>query len=237
MKNTTLSLVALVALAATSVSGAFDASKGVGRMHHARMSSHNANRLGALLRRDGPGKTGYCAAQRASAASSSSSSSASETPTPTPKPKPKPVVKVEPAPTPIEKPKPADTPAPKPKHQSDNSGGSGGGGGKTYTGADVTFYTPGENACGGFDGPSSRIAAIAYGTWNSMPGWNGNSNDNPLCGRQIEVHCNGKSTVAKVTDLCAGCGISTSVDLSPDCFNDLADPSVGRLHDCTWNFV
>ena len=47
----------------------------------------------------------------------------------------------------------------------------------------------------------------------------------------------GKSVVATIVDRCADCDIPTNVDLSPVAFSGLADQSVGRLFDATWDYT
>jgi len=37
-------------------------------------------------------------------------------------------------------------------------------------------------------------------------------------------------------DRCVGCGL-LDLDFSPSAFDELADPSVGRLSDVSWNWV
>jgi len=231
MKNTALSLIAFVTLAVSSVSGSFDSGKGLNRIYHARMG-HSVNvDLHDSLSRRGAGKAGFCAQRAKASLSLSSSTSTTTTTSTTPEPTPTPT------PTPTTTHHHHTTPstthhdAPAPTTPSGNSGG----GGAEYTGGDLTFYTPGLNACGSTDGPNSMIAAVAHGLWDNYPGWNGNSNDHPLCNKPITVHWGGKECQVKITDRCGGCDNDSSLDLSPDAFQSLADPNLGRVHDCSWS--
>jgi expansin (peptidoglycan-binding protein) len=67
----------------------------------------------------------------------------------------------------------------------------------------------------------------------STPG--GNPNNNPLCGRQIQINLNGASTVVTVADRCEGCQYG-DLDVPETVFARLADPSIGRIQ-MTWNWV
>ncbi|KAK7694839.1 hypothetical protein QCA50_002027 [Cerrena zonata] len=116
-----------------------------------------------------------------------------------------------------------------------SSGGSGSG--DTYSG-DGTFYDTGLGACGITNSDSDFIAAIGHGGFDSFPGYNGaNPNNNPICNKEALVHYQGKSVKVKITDRCGGCDNPYSLDFSPAAFQQLADPSVGRIHDITWSWV
>jgi expansin (peptidoglycan-binding protein) len=85
-----------------------------------------------------------------------------------------------------------------------------------------------------------RLPRLPCGTWRATlpaaqfdaasPG--GNPNANPYCGKKTQITSGRKSVVVTVVDRCAGCATG-DVDLSPAAFDQLADPSVGRLH-VTW---
>jgi expansin (peptidoglycan-binding protein) len=47
----------------------------------------------------------------------------------------------------------------------------------------------------------------------------------------------GKSVTVTVVDRCAGCAGTADLDLSPTAFSQLANESVGRLHNAEWNYV
>lgn len=46
----------------------------------------------------------------------------------------------------------------------------------------------------------------------------------------------GKTVTVTITDRCTGCAL-TSLDFSPAAFDELADPSVGRLYGIEWEWV
>ncbi|THU85069.1 hypothetical protein K435DRAFT_869674 [Dendrothele bispora CBS 962.96] len=101
---------------------------------------------------------------------------------------------------------------------------------------DATFYTPGLGACGINNTPADMIAAVSASVFDTFPGAGPNPNTNPICGRRINVSFGGKTIQVAVTDRCPGCA-GQDLDLSPAAFNQLADPSVGRIHGVQWNFV
>lgn len=130
---------------------------------------------------------------------------------------------------------PDNTPTTTHQHKpTTSSGGGGGGGGSgTYSG-DGTFYNTGSNACGGFDHDSDYIVAVAHGMFDSYPGATGNPNNNPICGKMITAHYQGKSVTCKVTDRCGGCN-GGSLDFSPSAFQQLASEDLGRIS-ITWDY-
>ena len=89
---------------------------------------------------------------------------------------------------------------------------------------------------------------------SDLSGYDGvNPNNNPVCGRKIKVNCkplccsrfsyaevipldHGASVIITVTDRCTGCAL-TDLDFSPAAFNQLADPSVGRLFGMDWEWI
>jgi len=253
MKTTLLAVFTLLSSAA--VSFALEGRSSHGHVHPA---SHNkaARHYGRdtkKIKRGGPSKTARCAAQAsiasvssvsvasvsaASVASVSSVSALSAWSAAS-------VASVAATHTTPPPPAPTDDDSGNNDNNNNNSGsgsgnsgsGSGSGsGGDTYTGGDGTFYSTGLNACGTVDQDSDFIAAAAHGMFETFPGNNGNSNENPICGKMVTVHYQGKTVQVKITDLCAGCDIATSLDFSPSAFDVLADPSVGRIHGITWSF-
>jgi len=112
-------------------------------------------------------------------------------------------------------------------------GGGGGGGTGTFSG-DGTFYGTGSNACGGVDHDTDFICAAAHGLFDSYPGATGNPNNNPICGKKLTAHYQGKSVTVKVTDRCGGCE-GNSLDFSPAAFKQIADPNLGRIQ-MTWSW-
>ncbi|KAG8898651.1 hypothetical protein FRB99_007239 [Tulasnella sp. 403] len=256
--NTKAAFFALLAFASSTAVAASADAHGAGlqqRAHHNLMPKHAGHVPAGVRnrRRAAPsgGKKARCAAKNNSLTSSSQSSTTTTTsstkkkedPTPTSTPPPPPP----PEPTTTSKKhtstkKQAD-PTPTPKDNGNNDGGNGGGdggngggggGGGQFTG-DGTFYTPGLNACGTVDGPNSRIAAVSHELWDTWPGFNGNSNDHPLCHKSITAHYQGKSTTVQITDRCGGCETFGALDFSPDAFQDLASFDVGRIHGLTWS--
>lgn len=107
-----------------------------------------------------------------------------------------------------------------------------------YTG-DGTFYSPsvGLGSCGQQYQDTDLVAALAA---TSMQAYNpGNPNNNPLCGYKVKVwnNANPSTTVTvAIVDTCPGCAGQYDLDLSPGAFNQLADPSVGRIK-ISWEFA
>jgi hypothetical protein len=75
-----------------------------------------------------------------------------------------------------------------------------------------TFYTPGLGACGGTNDESQLVAAVPFGLWDAVPGFNSpNPNNNPVCGHFIKISYNGNSVRCKIVDECMGCTNPNSV--------------------------
>ncbi|KAJ7259821.1 hypothetical protein C8J57DRAFT_1515182 [Mycena rebaudengoi] len=115
-----------------------------------------------------------------------------------------------------------------------------------YTGGDLTFYTPSTmnyTACGPKRYDTDPIAALPGAFFNSTPGATpDNPNNSPLCGKEILITAiapdgQTKTIQATISDICGDCPISTSVDVTPILFDQVADQSVGRLHNISWDFV
>ncbi|KIM61694.1 hypothetical protein SCLCIDRAFT_1215786 [Scleroderma citrinum Foug A] len=99
-----------------------------------------------------------------------------------------------------------------------------------------TFFDTGLGACGLVNDNSDHIAAVSVLLFNSYPGYNGlNPNNNPICGRQIIAHYEGKSTTVTVVDSCPGCALK-DLDLTPTAFSDLADQDLGRIN-ISWEWA
>lgn len=79
--------------------------------------------------------------------------------------------------------------------------------GASYTG-DFTWYDPGLGACGITSTSDQAIVAISHVLFDpSTP--NGNPNNNPLCGRTLDlVGKDGTTYTATVVDRCVGCAES-----------------------------
>ncbi|ODV81682.1 uncharacterized protein CANTADRAFT_43283, partial [Suhomyces tanzawaensis NRRL Y-17324] len=97
-----------------------------------------------------------------------------------------------------------------------------------------TYYDTGMGACGGVSKDSDRIVAISQKVFNQY-NVNNNPNKNTLCGKQIEVSYEGKSTIVTVVDSCPGCA-PDDLDLSPSAFSDIADKDLGRIK-IDWKWV
>jgi expansin (peptidoglycan-binding protein) len=102
---------------------------------------------------------------------------------------------------------------------------------------DGTFYGTGLGSCGFTNQDTDDICAVSELLYDVYPGYNGaDPNSNPVCGRYIKASYQGNSVVVKVVDRCVGCS-KTSLDFSPGAFDKLANPSVGRIHDMTWEWA
>lgn len=89
-------------------------------------------------------------------------------------------------------------------------------------------------ACGVTSQDSDYIIAISHELYDEHDVDN-NPNHNPLCGRKIRAHYQGKSVDVKVVDRCEGCAYN-DLDFSPSAFTQLADKSLGRI-DITWEWL
>lgn len=102
----------------------------------------------------------------------------------------------------------------------------------------ATYFDVGLGACGNTATNSDYIAAVSYLLYETYPGSNpDNSNDNPICGKQLIVSYGGVNVIVTVQDECMGCEIAWSLDFSPAVFELLAPLSVGRLYGMTWEFL
>ncbi|KAI0105513.1 RlpA-like double-psi beta-barrel-protein domain-containing protein-containing protein [Nemania sp. FL0031] len=99
---------------------------------------------------------------------------------------------------------------------------------------DLTYYAPGLGACGVYNSESDAIVAVSWQLFDQYTP-NGNPNLNSLCGRQIQINLNGKSTVVTVEDRCQGCQYG-DLDVPVAVFSQLADPNVGRTQ-MTWTWL
>lgn len=145
--------------------------------------------------------------------------------------------------------------------QSSSPGGIGGIG-QWFSNVDLTFYdTNGETSCGKtVDGTKVDIIAMAINQMGPA------SNNNPFCGKKVEIEYNGKSATAEVVDKCAGCvsfhsplsirfraflfllkkfnlltiptqQSGNSIDLSRALFQKFSNFGSGRLTGAKWKFV
>ncbi|KAL5332051.1 hypothetical protein ACEPPN_001594 [Leptodophora sp. 'Broadleaf-Isolate-01'] len=103
--------------------------------------------------------------------------------------------------------------------------------GKRALSGEATFY--GGNVAGGMCSFSTfTLPAGIFGTALSDSNWDNSAN----CGTCVSVTGpNGNAVTAMVVDQCPGCG-SNHLDLFPDAFAALADPSKGIIP-ITWHYV
>ncbi|CAE7110922.1 unnamed protein product [Rhizoctonia solani] len=89
----------------------------------------------------------------------------------------------------------------------------------------ATWFNTGLGACGKVSNDNQLIVALGPGAYQN----------GKMCGKTITVKNakNGKSTTAKVMDLCPSCG-SNNLDLSPAAFKKLGSLSTGVLT-VSWN--
>ncbi|EME43759.1 expansin-related protein [Dothistroma septosporum NZE10] len=96
---------------------------------------------------------------------------------------------------------------------------------------DITFYGGGLGACGWV--VSADDVAISHELFEPKSP-SGNSNANPLCGRNILATANGITRTLRVADNCGGCAANDLDVLEPE-FNAFGyDSSVGRAP-ITWD--
>lgn len=99
-----------------------------------------------------------------------------------------------------------------------------------------TFYNTGLTACGQTFTDNDKIVAVSQLLFDIFPGYNGaNPNNNPICGKKITAHYQGKSVDLTIVDRCTGCAI-TDIDMTPSAFDMLADEGLGRLKGVTWTW-
>lgn len=91
----------------------------------------------------------------------------------------------------------------------------------SYSGQ-MTYFYPGLGACGETNSNTDAVAAVSSAVYASGGG----------CNKVATIHYNGKSTTARVVDLCPSCATG-SIDVSPTVFQALSDLSAGRI-DVTW---
>ncbi|CAE6420318.1 unnamed protein product [Rhizoctonia solani] len=89
----------------------------------------------------------------------------------------------------------------------------------------ATWFNTGLGACGKVTNDNQLIVALGPGPYNN----------GKMCGKTITVKNakSGKSTTAKVVDLCPSCG-PNNIDLSPAAFKKLGSLSAGVLS-VTWS--
>ncbi len=94
-----------------------------------------------------------------------------------------------------------------------------------------TFFNPGLGACGHTDNDSSLIVALAASDFDEATP-NGSPNRNPVCGKKIKITRGDRAAtstvIATVDDRCQSCQTG-DVDMSISVFDQIADPSEGRV--------
>lgn len=98
-------------------------------------------------------------------------------------------------------------------------------------------FTPGVGACGTLSSSTDPVVSVSSALFDSYPGQaSTNPNDNPICGRTIQITYNKIRTVnVTVVDRCEDCD-EWDVNLSPTSFADLAEVGEGRLEDVKVSF-
>ncbi|KIO28550.1 hypothetical protein M407DRAFT_71677, partial [Tulasnella calospora MUT 4182] len=91
-------------------------------------------------------------------------------------------------------------------------------------------------ACGTVDKSTDMITAIASQNFDSYPGANENSNENPICGKQVEACRHGNCVTVRLRDRCGGCK-RNDLDFLLSAFMKLADLDVGRLEGMEWHYT
>ncbi|KAF5388577.1 hypothetical protein D9757_004707 [Collybiopsis confluens] len=123
-----------------------------------------------------------------------------------------------------------------------------------YTGGtgQGTFYDTGLTSCGETHTDSDLIVALSHLFYDSYPGATANPNkyvsllllvpisdihpiSNPVCGKKLTAHYQGKSVQVAVADRCTGCDMY-DLDFTPSAFQKLGQLEVGRISGVTWRF-
>ncbi|KAK9455361.1 RlpA-like double-psi beta-barrel-protein domain-containing protein-containing protein [Dipodascopsis uninucleata] len=100
-----------------------------------------------------------------------------------------------------------------------------------YSG-DGTFYDVGLGSCGNTNTDDELVVAVSNDLMSASD--NGNSNNNPLCGKTITAYRGDKSVTVTVVDTCMGCA-EYDLDFSPTAFDYLGEASEGRIP-ITWSW-
>lgn len=86
----------------------------------------------------------------------------------------------------------------------------------------MTYYSPGLGACGENNSESDPVAGVSSSVYGGGSAFK----------KVATIHYDGKSTTAKIVDLCPGCAAG-DIDVSPAVFEKLSPLSAGRV-DVTW---
>jgi hypothetical protein len=85
-------------------------------------------------------------------------------------------------------------------------------------------------------GQDNTVNVVAVAHEFMTASWTGNPNDNPNCGRKVEISYGGATAQATVVDTCEGC-TGDSLDASTVLFEVFAAQSVGRLTGMKWKWL
>ena len=120
-------------------------------------------------------------------------------------------------------------PAPQPNNGYGSSSSSQG----QYTG-DITYYdiSVGLTSCGTYGSNSENLVALAAGMMQN----GGNPNNNPLCGKVINIYYGGNVHQGTIVDTCPTCS-GGSLDLTPALFKLVAPNGDGRVSGVTWSYA
>lgn len=102
----------------------------------------------------------------------------------------------------------------------------------TYSG-DGTYYDVSLGACGWTNSDTELVVALSYELYDSVG--TANPNNNPYCGKYINVYRDGKTVQVKVVDRCTGCSYY-SLDMSPSAYDQLGTVEEGRIP-ITWSWA
>jgi len=106
------------------------------------------------------------------------------------------------------------------------------------TDGEGTWYAVSLGACGNMNYPTQFVVAVSFLLFNHYPGYSGsNPNHNPVCGRRVGISYNGAYEEAEVVDVCEGCTILTSLDMSTSLFQKFAPLGTGRIYNLTWSWL
>ena len=106
--------------------------------------------------------------------------------------------------------------------------------GSDFQSGDLTYYVVGLGACGEDDTGKDMTANIVAMSSEVM---GSRSNDNPMCGRTIQIYnsANGKASTGVIRDKCPGCK-KGSIDVSQKLFGELGDLADGRIP-ISWTWI
>jgi hypothetical protein len=126
--------------------------------------------------------------------------------------------------------------APSPQSNYGFGSGSSSGSGSTqgdYTG-DITYYDieVGLTSCGLSGSNSQNLVALAVGMMQN----GANPNNNPLCGKKINIYYQGSAHQATIVDTCPSC-TGGSLDLTPSLFKLVAPNGDGRVSGVSWSYA